>query len=372
MTEQEITGTSFEDTPIFQALKEKAELEVAATNPPTSTAPPTTIEPPLPSIVTPVAQEVDIPLLTITPEAEATPAAEATEKKSVLDLLKDEPVAETTTTTELSDDIKSQLELAKEYKQLLEQGEQNPFLQLLKMQGKPEDLVKLAQELIPIDESKLPLNELLKKNFETELGLEGEDLTQAIEERTAELADMPKWKQAQAEKELRDKFKPTPQESKFLNQYKQAYEQQLNSIPKEPSPEEIKQWEQEDKTQISEFAKGLVGMEFDGVEISQEHINTIVNDYNLQEANLKYIDNKTSKINVKKFIQEKLQTNPKITEARVDAAYKRGKQDALKESAGLRTEKSGDTGLSQTEQPQDMMQAAIYDFFPHLQNQKTP
>lgn len=319
-----------------------------------------------PVVETPVVTE---PVLEVT-----TPVVEPTEpvvvastevvegktevKPSVFDLLKEDVVEEKPNTTELSAEIQAKLNLAAEYESLLNSGENNPFLKLLKMNGKPEDLVALAKELVPEDYSQKPIEELVKLDFANRLKFEGADLQEAIEGKLSELEDMPKYKRAEFEQELRSRFKPTQKESDFLKNYEAQYNNLLSSQPKPITQEEINTLVNTDKAEILSFAKNLIGANIEeGLVISEAHINSMVEKYDINEADVKYIG-KDGKLNVKKFVNDKLLYSPEIVEARINASYEKGRKEALKEAGGIRKDAQGNV-LKQVETPNNPVKAAI-------------
>jgi len=294
-------------------------------------------------------------------------------KKSVLDILKDEPEegkaeAKTEFTVDsLPDEIKAKIAKADLYEKLEADGDKNPFYKLAKMGATPEEIVKLAMELVPVDNSVKPLEELIALDLSQKFGVEGEELAELVESKMAKVSEMDKLDKKEFELELRSKFKPkgTP-DSQFLKQYEQAYQEKINNQPPPVTQEQVDKLISEDKNVISEFAKGIVGAELDGVEITEELAKEVLIDsYDIDEVDIKYLD-KDKKLNVKKYALDKLQSHPKMVEKIKESMYNKGREDMLKEMGGIRKD-TGKGKMEQVEVPADKGKAVINFLFPHTQ-----
>jgi hypothetical protein len=257
---------------------------------------------------------------------------EAVVKKSVFDILKDEEAAPVETKAEQPVVSQEELEAKIREKLLAEidaEAEKNPFYKLIKMGAKPEDIQELAKELVPEDYSSKRIEDLIAMDYE-KLGLEGEDLKEAVADKLDELESMKPYQKKQFEAELRSKFKPTAKESALLKQYEQMYQEQLSNAPKQFTPQDIDNLKSEDIKEISTFVTQLEGLEIeDGVSISKDDLELLVKSYDFDEASMPKYITKENKLNVKKYISDKLLTNPKIVEKRIQAAYEKGKREAL-------------------------------------------
>lgn len=344
MEEQEINGVGIEDTPLGRLLAEKAAEQKVETEPVVTPVETTEV------VNTPVeAAEVKTDVVEETVEA----------PKKALDLLTESetPIVETKnefTFDSLPEDIKAEIEFAKKLKS-------NPLLELFEKGATEADLIEFAKSIVPKDNSALPFAELVKMDFQKELGLDGEDLDTAVSEYLDEVQSMQVWKQKQAEKTLRDKFTPTAANSnEFLSKWRETVE--ANKPAPQPTPEqieaEVKAIVETDKTQISEIGKNLIGAEFEGVILSEAEVNEVVNSYDFNEVSAKYLT-QDSKFNVKKFVQDKLQTSPAIIQKRIEAAVAAERAKLLKEFGGVDKGKGGGGSFEQGVVPANTSKAAL-------------
>lgn len=287
------------------------------------------------------------------------------EPKKALDLLKDEEdvAVEAKKEFSLNDlpaEIQKEIEFAKKLKA-------NPLLELFEKGATAEDLVEFAKSLIPTDNSNVPLADLIKKDFESDLGLSGEDLDTAVAEYLDEVQSMPLWKQKQTEKAIRDKYKPTASNpNDFLSKWREVSE--ANKPAPQPSEaemiKEIETISAGDKSQISEIGTNLVGAEFEGVQLTENEVKAIVDEYNFEEVNIKYLG-KDGKFNAKKYIQDKLQTNPVIIEKRIEVAVAKERAKLLKEFGGVERVVPNGGDFKQGEQPINQTKAVLQYLLPH-------
>ncbi len=300
---------------------------------------------------------VDAPIDTTVVVDDTTPP-EA--KKNVLDMLADDGDDTLIQTNEpkafkledLPTELKSDIELAQQIKN-------NPLFKLFENGADAETLREFAKSIIPQDNSNLPLSELVKMDFQNDLGLTGEDLTTAVEDYMAELESMQPYKQKKAEKDLRDKFKPAQIDPNgFLKQWNE--QQEKNKTPQQPtlSQEEFNAFVEADKNQLSEFSRNLIGGEFNGVEITEAEVAELVNKYDPNEVAYKYLK-KDGSFNTKKFVQDKLATDEKIIEKRIQKAIEKEKSNWLKEYGGVDKTANNGADFGQGKSPINQTKAAL-------------
>ncbi len=294
-------------------------------------------------------------------KSEVIAETETVEVKKALDLLKneeEEAIAPETkkefTLADLPPEIQADIEYAKKLKS-------NPLLELFEKGATAEDLVEFAKSLVPTDNSTLPLSELIKKDFEQDLGLSGEDLDNAVKEYLEEVDTMPLWKQKQTEKAIRDKFKPSASDPNgFLSKWREVVD--ANKPAPQPTEAEIlKEIETitaTDKTQIAEIGNNLIGADFEGVKLTEAEVKAIVEDYSFEEVNIKYLG-KDGRFNAKKYIQDKLQTSPIITQKRIEVAVAAERAKLLKEFGGVEKVISNGGDFKQGEKPINKTAAAL-------------
>lgn len=361
MVENEISGIAIDDTPLGRKLAEMAANKEQLKNQAGEVISETTetvVEKTEP-VVEQVVEVVEKSAETVVEVKEEAPVEEVVEaRKNALDLLKDEETVvvedkKTLTLEDLPADIKAEIEFAKKLKS-------NPLLELFEKGATEQDLIEFAKAILPKDNSTLPLSELVKIDFEKELGLSGDDLDTAVSEYLEEVNSMPLWKQKQTENQLRSKFKPQGSDvNGYLAKWKEAAEANKPIAP--PSQEqidaEIKTIVETDKSQITEICTNLVGAEFEGVVLSDAEVKEVIESYDFNEASFKYVG-KDGKFNVKKYVQEKLQTSPTVIQKRIEAAVAAERAKLLKEFGGVDKKPDGGS-FNQGTAPINQSKAAL-------------
>jgi len=208
---------------------------------------------------------------------------------------------------ELTEDIQAKLKLADEYQMLLEQARNNNPIALAILAGEnPEKLEQLARSLIPQDYSNLDYAQLVKMDFKAK-GLEGDVLTEAVEETLEEFKNLPPWKQALKEKELKQAFKPNADKTEALKQYQKFYEDATKQVP-QPSAEQLEQTKQQDISDISQVIESLDGAESYGVKFSKDKLGKqILENYN--ERDIQPYIKPDGKLDAQKYVMDSIGKN---------------------------------------------------------------
>jgi len=274
----------------------------------------------------------NIPPDPATPPADpATPPIEA-DFISILEADKPADPATPPATYELPPEIKSQLEAAnekaKKYDDMMAIGDENPFVLMIKNRMSPEEIAKVAREMVPADYSNLSYEQLLPKDVAQELGVEGDVLANIVKEKMEAHDLLPQYDKAMAEKTLKGKYStPGTVDSKLLNEYKKAWEENQKNIPQQPTPQQIAELQKADISAIDAELAKLEGKSWMGIvwdKTRSDAVRAMYNDKNIQP-----------------FLSDNFEFNAKgfVVKGAKDilfldvknAAYEQGRKDALKE-----------------------------------------
>jgi anthranilate/para-aminobenzoate synthase component II len=258
------------------------------------------------------------------------PAEETTtelEVNSLFDKLKQvEEPKKAETQEALSEDVQKKLQEYEQYRNQVEQYENNPFIKALTL-GK--DLKEIAQKIVGNDVSKMSFKEMIAAKVKSEFQLEGEELEEAIEEEMSIFEGKSRLEKARIEKQLREELSVNENE---IIKGLQEYETQLKA--QQLTPEQIAKNEEvikaNDFVVIDSVAEKLVGGDVYGVEMTKEFIEETKKNYNMNEL-APYIDVKTGELNAKDFLFNKFisQNWQKIAEN----AFEMGKKGTMKRFA---------------------------------------
>lgn len=283
-------------------------------------------------------------------QTEETPVVENTteettqelEVNSLFDKLKQvEEPKQTETPAALSEDVQKKLQEYEQYRNQVEQYENNPFIKALTL-GK--DLKEIAHKIVGNDVSKMSFKEMIAAKVKSEFQLEGEELEEAIEEEMSIFDSKSRLEKARMEKQLREEM--AVNENEILKGL-QEYETQLKA--QQLTPEQIAKNEEvikaNDFSVIDSVAEKLVGGDVYGVEMTKEFIEETKKNYNMNEL-APYIDVKTGELNAKDFLFEKFIS--KNWQKIAENAFEMGKKGTMKRIANPDGSNRGNSPAAET------------------------
>lgn len=302
---------------LAEAMKEKISIAPAEQVLPTSdTNSPPVVEPPV---------KVDVPEI---------PHITDTIPVSLTDLFaKYAVITDTNPIPQISPDVQQKLAQAEEAIKTIEQLKSNPLFQAWQATLSPEKLREVIQEMIPEDHSKLDFKSLVSLDAKS-LGLQESDLDDAVTKYIEKLDELTPYERAQAEKTLRDKYKPTSalKESEFLKNYTAELAKKQADLPKEPTEAEKQQLievtTKADMQSIDEVSKAFMGGDMYGVKFDQATLDAIKNTYNYKNV-LPYLNESMDSFDSKTFVADAFYkiNRDKLLQAAIDF----GKAEARKE-----------------------------------------
>jgi hypothetical protein len=278
---------------------------------------------------TPVEQPVETTEETpVTEEViEEKKETEENEVNSLFEKLKQvEEPKKTEAPEALSEDVQKKLQEYEQYRNQVEQYENNPLIKALTL-GK--DLKEIAQKIVGNDVSKMSFKDMIAAKIKSEFNLEGEELEEAIEEEINIFDGKSRLEKARMEKQLREEM--AGNEDDILKELKE-YESQIKA--QQLTPEQIAKNEEVIKSNdflaIDTVAEKLVGGDVYGVEMTKEFIEETKKGYNLNEL-APYINEKTGELNAKEFLFDKFIS--KNWQKIADNAFEMGKKGTMKKIA---------------------------------------
>lgn len=278
---------------------------------------------------TPVEQPVETTEETpVTEEViEEKKETEENEVNSLFEKLKQvEEPKKTEAPEALSEDVQKKLQEYEQYRNQVEQYENNPLIKALTL-GK--DLKEIAQKIVGNDVSKMSFKDMIAAKIKSEFNLEGEELEEAVEEEMNTFDSKSRLEKARIEKQLREEL--AGNEDDILKELKE-YESQIKA--QQLTPEQIAKNEEVIKSNdflaIDTVAEKLVGGDVYGVEMTKEFIEETKKGYNLNEL-APYINEKTGELNAKEFLFDKFIS--KNWQKIADNAYEMGKKGTMKKIA---------------------------------------
>ena len=277
---------------------------------------------------TPVEQPVETTEETpVTEEVIEEKETEENEVNSLFEKLKQvEEPKKTEAPEALSEDVQKKLQEYEQYRNQVEQYENNPLIKALTL-GK--DLKEIAQKIVGNDVSKMSFKDMIAAKIKSEFNLEGEELEEAVEEEMNTFDSKSRLEKARIEKQLREEL--AGNEDDILKELKE-YESQIKA--QQLTPEQIAKNEEVIKSNdflaIDTVAEKLVGGDVYGVEMTKEFIEETKKGYNLNEL-APYINEKTGELNAKEFLFDKFIS--KNWQKIADNAYEMGKKGTMKKIA---------------------------------------
>jgi hypothetical protein len=228
-----------------------------------------------------------------TPATEVGETVEEVKDNPLFDLLSDNtPTAETPAEThtqevEIPQDIQQKIA---EYEQLKAQFDainNNPLMKALALAKDANEVRQIAKEIAGEDVSKLPIQELISREAKG-LGIEGETLSEVIEEELANYNSLGTLAKIKFEKELRAKYDKGG-ESALLKQLEEQYnaQERVDPVAEEQA---FNQAVKQDETLLSQEAQRWVGQEFNGVKIDETFAKDLVDAY--YDDKYQYFDEK--------------------------------------------------------------------------------
>lgn len=277
---------------------------------------------------TPVEQPVETAEETpVTEEVTEKKETEENEVNSLFEKLKQvEEPKKTEVPEALSEDVQKKLQEYEQYRNQVEQYENNPLVKALSL-GK--DLKEIAQKIVGNDVSKMSFKDMIAAKIKSEFNLEGEELEEAVEEEMNTFDSKSRLEKARIEKQLREKL--AGNENDILKELKE-YENQIKA--QQLTPEQIAKNEEviknNDFLAIDTVAEKLVGGDVYGVEMTKEFIEETKKGYNLNEL-APYINEKTGELNAKDFLFDKFIS--KNWQKIAENAFEMGKKGTIKRFA---------------------------------------
>lgn len=277
---------------------------------------------------TPVEQPVETTEETpVTEEVIEEKETEENEVNSLFEKLKQvEEPKKTEAPEALSEDVQKKLQEYEQYRNQVEQYENNPLIKALTL-GK--DLKEIAQKIVGNDVSKMSFKDMIAAKIKSEFNLEGEELEEAVEEEMNTFDSKSRLEKARIEKQLREEL--AGNEDDILKELKE-YESQIKA--QQLTPEQIAKNEEVIKSNdflaIDTVAEKLVGGDVYGVEMTKEFIEETKKGYNLNEL-APYINEKTGELNAKEFLFDKFIS--KNWQKIADNAFEMGKKGTMKKIA---------------------------------------
>lgn len=277
---------------------------------------------------TPVEQPVETTEETpVTEEVTEKKETEENEVNSLFEKLKQvEEPKKTEVPEALSEDVQKKLQEYEQYRNQVEQYENNPLVKALSL-GK--DLKEIAQKIVGNDVSKMSFKDMIAAKIKSEFNLEGEELEEAVEEEMNTFDSKSRLEKARIEKQLREEL--AGNENDILKELKE-YENQIKA--QQLTPEQIAKNEEviknNDFLAIDTVAEKLVGGDVYGVEMTKEFIEETKKGYNLNEL-APYINEKTGELNAKDFLFDKFIS--KNWQKIAENAFEMGKKGTIKRFA---------------------------------------
>lgn len=277
---------------------------------------------------TPVEQPVETAEETpVTEEVTEKKETEENEVNSLFEKLKQvEEPKKTEVPEALSEDVQKKLQEYEQYRNQVEQYENNPLVKALSL-GK--DLKEIAQKIVGNDVSKMSFKDMIAAKIKSEFNLEGEELEEAVEEEMNTFDSKSRLEKARIEKQLREEL--AGNENDILKELKE-YENQIKA--QQLTPEQIAKNEEviknNDFLAIDTVAEKLVGGDVYGVEMTKEFIEETKKGYNLNEL-APYINEKTGELNAKDFLFDKFIS--KNWQKIAENAFEMGKKGTIKRFA---------------------------------------
>jgi hypothetical protein len=322
-----------------EALKEMNTPPTPPADPPAPPTPPTN-EPPTPPTEPPVP-----PVEPPTPPPTDPPA----DGKNLLNLLNapKDPAApvDPPKELELPEEIKAQLEKAKQFDELQAQINSNPLYKAFALGADMNKLKEIVYDMIPQDLSQLDYKSLVKHEIESKYGskLQGELLNEALEEKMAEYEGASAFGKIQMEETLREKYKPTTplKESEILKAWEAEVTKAQQNVPPAPTEADIQAIVQADIQAIDSVTKGYVGGDIYGFKFDENVANAIKSEYNDLAIQPYLSQDEAGRINFneKQFVNDKLWA--KYGSQIINNAVEYGKKLALKDVANPDLSSSG-------------------------------
>jgi hypothetical protein len=279
-------GVSKELTDFLERYEAATEGNQTTTETPTETQVETPTEQ---TTETQVEPQVEAKVETPTEVAEATQeAAQEPIKEPLFELLTEQantkPTAETPMEVKLPKEVEERLSLVESYESRLKAIDENPLVKALAYAESPEQIRQIAREIAGEDVSKLSVSELIRREAEAS-GLEGEELTIAVEEEMASYESMTRLARKSFENNLKAKYDKGG-ESKTL----QALEEAFKAKEKERvNPEENQRLLEEaiknDTEKLQNIASKYVGQEVSGFKVPEDFSQKVIELYNSDEFN---------------------------------------------------------------------------------------
>ena len=175
----------------------------------------------------------------------------------------------------------------------------------------------------------MSLEQLIENKLRNEFSLTEDEISEAVQEEIAKHESRSILEKKSFEKQLRSEVENSVGKDEILKEL-QTYEQTLKES--QMTPEKIQEkfefYKAQDFNDIDAAAKQLIGADLEGVQLTQDFIDGLKNNYNPERLG-NYVAG--DKLNATKFIVDEfiLANYQKIA----DAAYERGKKDSLKKVA---------------------------------------
>jgi len=227
--------------------------------------------------------QVETQVETTTPEATQEP-----NKEPLFELLTEQanttPTAETPTEVKLPKEVEERLSLVDAYESRLKAIDENPIVKALAYAESLEQIRQIAREIAGEDVSKLGVSELIRREAEAS-GLEGEELTIAIEEEMASYESMTRLARKSFENNLKAKYDKGG-ESKTLQALEEAFKaKEKERVNPEENQRLLEEAIKKDTEKLQSIASKYVGQEVSGFKVPEDFSQKVVELYNSDEFN---------------------------------------------------------------------------------------
>jgi len=214
---------------------------------------------------------------------------------------------------------------------ILSKYEQNEYIKAIAKYSELEnfDPKTYIKEVVGEDYSRVPYDELTRRDLQSRYGLDGDSLERAVSKKIEEFDMLEDWEKIMAHKDLASKFTT---EKKSGSELIKEWEDALKQKPSPESQKEIqlKQQEmlnkmiEEDQKAIKSETSKYVGQKIFGYEISESDMKAVESDY---EKHVGAFITETNEFDSTNFVKERTLTRllPKI----VEAAKEEGRKEAL-------------------------------------------